>query len=66
MRIGEVSRTTAETDIRVKIDLDGKGRSNIETGIGFSIICLQPLLSTDFSILRSLPREIWRSMPTIL
>ncbi|NLY52068.1 MAG: imidazoleglycerol-phosphate dehydratase HisB [Firmicutes bacterium] len=35
MRIGEVSRTTAETDIRVKIDLDGKGRSNIETGIGF-------------------------------
>jgi len=35
MRMGQVSRTTGETDIRVKLDLDGKGKSTIETGIGF-------------------------------
>lgn len=31
----EKSRKTFETDIKVKIDLDGTGQSNIDTGIGF-------------------------------
>lgn len=35
LRIGEISRKTYETDIKVKIDLDGRGRYNIDTGIGF-------------------------------
>ncbi len=35
MRTGEVLRKTAETDISVKIDLDGQGRSKIDTGCGF-------------------------------
>jgi imidazoleglycerol-phosphate dehydratase len=34
-RTGELSRKTEETDIRVKIDLDGKGEAKISTGIGF-------------------------------
>lgn len=34
-RVGEKRRTTRETDVRVKIDLDGKGLSKIATGIGF-------------------------------
>ena len=34
-RIGEVCRETAETKIEVSINLDGKGKSNVSTGVGF-------------------------------
>ncbi len=34
-RIGEIKRTTKETDIYVKIDLDGTGKSCVSTGVGF-------------------------------
>jgi len=34
-RTAEVSRNTAETKIRVKVDLDGSGQSRLQTGIGF-------------------------------
>lgn len=35
MRSFEIKRTTAETDITLKINLDGTGKSNIDTGVGF-------------------------------
>ena len=35
MRIAEISRKTAETDVYVKLNLDGKGNSIIKTGCGF-------------------------------
>ncbi len=35
MRKAEISRKTGETDITVKIDLDGSGKADISTGIGF-------------------------------
>ena len=34
-RVAEVRRDTAETKIRVRIDLDGAGTSRLATGIGF-------------------------------
>ncbi|MBO6133486.1 MAG: imidazoleglycerol-phosphate dehydratase HisB [Lachnospiraceae bacterium] len=35
MRKGEFHRKTGETDIKVEIDLDGRGETQISTGIGF-------------------------------
>ena len=35
MRIAEISRQTNETQIQVKLDLDGTGKHEISTGIGF-------------------------------
>jgi len=34
-RNAEISRKTRETSIRLKVDLDGSGRAQIKTGIGF-------------------------------
>jgi len=35
MRKAAIKRKTKETDIEVEVDLDGKGVSNVSTGIGF-------------------------------
>jgi len=34
-RVGEITRSTKETEIRVRIDLDGSGAASVSTGIGF-------------------------------
>ncbi len=35
MRISTINRKTAETDIKLKLNLDGSGESNINSGCGF-------------------------------
>jgi imidazoleglycerol-phosphate dehydratase len=34
-RVGDIARKTKETDIRLNIDLDGKGQARVATGVGF-------------------------------
>ena len=34
-RASEIKRKTAETDVSLSLDLDGSGRSEIQTGVGF-------------------------------
>lgn len=35
MRISDITRKTAETDIALKLNLDGTGKSQVQTGCGF-------------------------------
>jgi imidazoleglycerol-phosphate dehydratase len=34
-RVAEVTRKTKETDLRVRVELDGRGQAEVKTGIGF-------------------------------
>lgn len=35
MRTGEITRNTAETNISLKVNLDGTGKTEVNTGVGF-------------------------------
>lgn len=48
MRSATKERKTKETDIKVSIDLDGKGKSQINTGIGFFDHMLEALAKHSF------------------
>lgn len=47
-RAVELTRKTQETDIRVSLNLDGSGRSNVSTGIGFFDHMLQGFAKHGF------------------
>ena len=44
-RSGEISRVTKETDVFVQIDIDGSGKCDVKTGIGFLDHMIQQLSS---------------------
>ncbi len=39
IREAEITRTTKETDISCKLVLDGSGKAEIDTGVGFLTTC---------------------------
>lgn len=52
VRQAEISRKTNETDIKMKLVIDGTGEADIDTGIGFLTICLTVLPDMVFLTLR--------------
>ena len=54
LRKARIHRPTKETDIRASLNIDGRGRYNISTGIHFFDHMLEPaLLITEVSTLSS-------------
>ena len=50
MRSHSITRKTKETDIKVEISLDGTGKNNIKTGIGFLDHMLEPVSYTHLTL----------------
>ena len=61
-REASVERNTKETEIKLKINLDGTGYSDIETGVDFLTICWMDLPVMDFLTSVSESMEIFRWM----
>jgi imidazoleglycerol phosphate dehydratase HisB len=56
-RIAEETRETTETQIRVRVNLDGQGQSRIASGIGFlDTITILPRTALSPSAVRSIVR----------
>lgn len=55
MRSAEIERNTAETQIEVRLELDGSGKHNINTGIGFfdhmlTALCVHSGMNMDIQV----------------
>lgn len=48
MRVGEVNRKTRETEVQLRVQLDGEGKANINTGISFLDHMLVSLATHSF------------------
>ena len=57
-RKGKISRKTKETSISVDLNIDGKGKYKIDTGIGFLNHMLEQLSKHSSIDMNIKPREI--------
>ena len=57
-RKGKVSRKTKETSINVEVNIDGKGKYQIDTGIGFLDHMLEQLSKHSLIDLKLKQKEI--------
>ena len=57
-RKGKVSRKTKETSINVEVNIDGKGKYQIDTGIGFLDHMLEQLSKHSLIDLKVKAKEI--------
>ena len=64
MRTGTVERSTNETRIKLALDLDGSGRADVSTGIGFLDHMLTLFAGHGLLILPSRLRATCRWMTT--
>ena len=60
MRHSEVSRETAETAVKLSLELDGSGRAEVHTGVGFLDHMLTLFACHGGSTWRSAARATWR------
>lgn len=55
MRTAEITRNTAETQVKVALNLDGEGKTSISTGVGFfdhmlTLFCRHALIDADIQV----------------
>ena len=65
-RIATIKRVTKETDIELTLNLDGSGKTRIDTGIGFFDHMINGFARHGlFDIeLKCMPRRSWRTVST--
>lgn len=63
-REASAERNTKETEIKLKINLDGSGYSDIETGVGFLTICWMdlPVMGSLISVSESMVIFRWMTI----
>ena len=63
MRTAIIERNTYETKIRIELNVDGKGKNDISTGIGFFDHMLTHISKHGFMDIRKMNEELAKKDP---